>query len=395
MKKRLLTLLTSAVGIVALSACAGNLKDLGTNVESFNFPGTGYIENDYFALKSLSYDLKVGESKAIEIETFPSSYKEEQLTFVSEDPSIVSVSEKGVLTANKLGFTNVTVSSKDGSVSSIVRAVVTGTSDEAEETKKSIVEKYNSTDYSSPTRFVRYEYSEEFYSCEGVLDHGSKSLEAMYYDSEAGYFAVDGPYVTYKVPGGQPEVSDGKWIFYTINDGLYVRMIHITSSTKNYFDLNTSSYLTYDDAVRAVLNILFVSGEKIVNDAMEAYDGKEDFQSFASYSGTKIYGVDDKSVYVTYDEANSGEVVEADDEINYYDIPAGTIYSYVYHEEFLNSDCRTKNLIVDMTMSYKRDGKNWTRTFNRNQLFEEDFEIVKVQNPKDNGYKLVDSVYDL
>ena len=48
-----------------------------------------------------------------------------------------------------------------------------------------------------------------------------------------------------------------------------------------------------------------------------------------------------------------------------------------------------------MTMFYQRDGKDWTRTFLRSQLFDDDFEVVKIQNPKDNGYQAVDSIYDL
>ena len=50
---------------------------------------------------------------------------------------------------------------------------------------------------------------------------------------------------------------------------------------------------------------------------------------------------------------------------------------------------------INMTMFYQRDGKDWTRTFLRSQLFDDDFEVVKIQNPKDNGYQAVDSIYDL
>ena len=182
---------------------------------------------------------------------------------------------------------------------------------------------------------------------------------------------------------------------YSINDGMYVRMIHITTTTKNYFDLNTASYPTYDAAIRDILNCFFVSGEKIINDMLENFGGKSDFEDFTSFSGTKYYSVDDSSIYISYDESNNNQIVEADDEINYYNIPTDTVYSYVYNQQeyFVNGRCSL--LTADMTMSYQLNGENWQRKFSRNQIFDSEVKIEKVQNPKDNGYKLVDTMYDL
>lgn len=398
MKKRLLTLLTSAVGILALSACGKNGVDDVINVSTFDINGQPQIFNDYFAQKSYVYNLAVEGSEKISLESFPASYKEKSLSFEAVDPSIASVDESGVITAHKKGYTDILIKSEDGEVDTKVRAVVSekvGSSSDVASVISTIESNYSSIDYVAPSKFVRYEYSEEFYSCEGKEQYGSKSIEKMAYDANEGYFCVEGPYLTYKSEGGQPDISDGKWMFYSINDGLYVRMIHETSTIKSYFDLNTATYATNDEAIRAILNCFFVSGEKIINDALEDYGGKEDFDSFLSYSGTKFSSVDDSSLYINYDEANSGEVVGVDDEINYFNIPTGTVYSYTYHQEFLNSGNLVRTNITDMTMSYKLDGKNWTRRFLRNQIFDEDFEIVKVKNPKENGYKLVDSMYDL
>lgn len=394
MKKRLLTLLTSAVGIVALSACGPNTVD--SEVKTYDFDGLGYVGNEYFAVKEYSYNLAVGGSKAISLESLPASYNE-GLIFVSKDPSIVTVSEAGIITGVKKGFTDVEISSKDGAVSEKVKVTVseTASKEAAQSTINAINAKYNDSSYVAPKKVLRHEYSSEFYLCEGVVDHGNKSLEAMAYDSEQGYFYVDGPYLTYKVPYGQPEVSNGKWLFYTINQGLYVRMVHITSSARNYYDLNTSLYTTNDEAIKAVLDIFFVSGRSIIENCLESYSGKEDFEQFSRYSGSKFSLVGDDSLYITYDEANSGEVVDADDELNYYDIYADTVYSYTYHQESLFANNLCQALTVDMTMSYKYQDKNWERKFIRSQYYESDFEISKVQDPKNNGYKLVESIYDL
>lgn len=396
MKNRLLTLIASAVGVVALSACGPeNIDD--AKVENFNFPGAGYIENDYFALKKLSYNLAVGESKTLEIETFPASYKDKSLTFVSSDSSVVSVSEDGVISGVKKGHADVTVSSTDGSVSSKVKVVVSQVSkkEQVQSVINTIKAGYDDISYQAPTTFLRYEYSEEFYYREGVQENGVKSIEAMGYNAEEGYFFVEGPYMVYRVPGGSPENSNGKWLFYAINDGMFVRMVHITPTVKNYFDLNTASYLTNDAAIRDILNCFFVSGEKIIDDALDTISGKEDFNDFIGFSSTKFYSVDDSSLYIEYTESNSNQKVSADDEINYFNIPADTVYSYVYNQNnyFVDGGCSL--LSTDITMSYKIGEENWQRVFTRSQIFEKDFPIEKIQNPKDNGYTLVETMYDL
>lgn len=395
MNKRLLTLLTSAVGIVSLASCGPKTANIETHV--YNFPGTGYQDNDYFTAKKLSYNLKVNETKQIEIESFPEQYTLNSIVFTSENESVVSVSETGVLTAHKKGYTDIFITSKDGKLSRKVRVIVSEPSAKADAQAviDNIKSKYNSESYSPVRKFIRYEYSEEMYACEGVNQFGSKSYEALAYDMDAGYFFVEGPYVTYRTEGGAPEVSDGKWIFYQINSGQYVRMIHITENEKNFYDLNTSEYETYDEAIKGILNCFFVSGEKIVNDALENFDGKSDFNDFIGMSSTKFYSVDNESLYLSYSETGTKQVVDADDEINYFYIPTDTLYDYVYQQDFLNSKNLTRTLTADMTMSYELEGKHWTRTFNRSEIFDEDFEKIKVQNPKDNGYKEVDTMYDL
>ena len=48
---------------------------------------------------------------------------------------------------------------------------------------------------------------------------------------------------------------------------------------------------------------------------------------------------------------------------------------------FLNSNNRTRGVDIGITFYYERDGKDWTRTFNRSQLLDEDFEYEKINKP--------------
>lgn len=392
MKKRFLTLLISSLAAVSLSSC----KNAGTYTEE-DFKGSGYVDNDYFALTRLLCNISVDEQKTLEIDSFPESYKENSLEFSSSNPDVATVSDKGVVTGVDLGIADISVKAKDNSFEQKVRVIV---SEESSKTASasvinSIKNKYNDPSYKAPTKVVRYEYSEEFYKCEGVKDHGTASYEAMGFNSVTGYFFVEGPSVYYKTQKGAPEVSDGKWIFYPINQGIYTRIVHITPTAKNYYDFNTSKYKSNAAIIKDIMNFFFVSGEKIVNDLMDDYDGKSDFNSFSGNSDTQFYAVDNNSLLLDYKEVGTNQVVDYDDEINYFDIPADTVYSYDYNQQLLNSENRCKALDVRMTMHYELDGKKWEREFNRSQIFDSDFEEFKITNPKENGYQEVYSIHDL
>ena len=389
----------SAVAILSLSACAKKGSDLlpdGKYGET-DFPGKGYSDRDYIALKHLLVNVNAGESKQLDVETYPTSYALSSLEFVSKNASVATVDASGVVTGVSNGVADIEVKAKDGSFSNNVRVVVSSKSSAAgsQAVIDSINAKYNDASYKAPTKLIQYEYSVESYECEGVRDHAMESYEVMAYDAEEGYFFVEGPTAYFKTPGGAPEVKDGKWIFYPINQGIKTRLIHITSTSKNYFDINTAAYGgDYDRIIRDIMNFFFVSGEKILTNMLDNFEGKSNFK-YIDNSDTNVFAVDSSSILYELVENGSNQVVDADDEINYYDIPADTVYSYTFDEYILNQNARSRAVDIDMTMFYQRDGKDWTRTFLRSQLFDDDFEVVKIQNPKDNGYQAVDSIYDL
>ena len=404
--KKHLTLLMSAVAILSLSACAKKGSDLlpdGKYGET-DFPGKGYTDRDYIALKHLLVSLKAGESKQLDVETYPSSYALSSLEFVSKNASVATVDASGVVTGVSNGIADIEVKAKDGSFSNVVRVAVASNS--SAESSSAVISAINAiyaeedaaldADESLiiPSKVIQYEYSVESYECEGVRDHAMESYEVMGYDAKEGYFFVEGPTAYFKTPGGAPEVKDGKWIFYPINQGIKTRLIHITSTSKNYFDINTAAYGgDYDHIIRDIMNFFFVSGEKILTNLLDNFRGKSNFK-YVDQSGTNVFAVDNESILYELTE-NGSDVVTADDEINSFDIPADTVYTYSFDEFILNQNARSRAVDIDMRMFYQRDGKDWTRTFLRSQLFDDDFEVVKIQNPKDNGYQAVDSIYDL
>ena len=172
-------------------------------------------------------------------------------------------------------------------------------------------------------------------------------------------------------------------------------MIHETPTSKAYYDINTAAYESYDDIIKDIMNFFFVSGESILTNMMEDFEGKDDFEDFSGYSSTSFFAVNNDSLVLDYEEHGSNQTVSASDEINYYDIPAGTSFSYDYTQTLLNNGNRTRGVEIDMTMYYERDGQDWTRRFARSQLYDGDFEYEKISKPSENGYTEVYSIYDL
>ena len=393
MKRKYLAILTGLAAIVSLSSCKKN-KNQQYVYEDFDFRGAGYLECDYLACKHLSFNLGVGESQKIEIESFPTSFATSKLIYTSLNPGVVTVDGQGNLTGVAKGICDVKIESLDGSVSQYVRVSVSqkSTKSGSSAVLDNISARYD--EITAPKKVLRYEYSYERYSKEGKIDHGMDSYEIMGYDAAEGYFFVEGPSLTYRTVGGTPEISDGKWIMYCMNDGLMTRLVHITPTVKNYYDMNTAEYGSNDRIIRDIINFFFVSGEEILDNLLDAYHGKDAFDDLND-SSSSFYPINENSIFMSASYHYNNLTTDADDELNYFDIPAGTTYSEDIYEHIINVNANTKAMEISLTMNYTLDDVNWKREFYRSQTYEADFEHVTYDKPSDMGFKLVDSIYDL
>lgn len=394
-KKKVITLLVATTGIISLSSCRKKNPDLSSKVTKYEFPGKTLSEGDYFAVSKPLMKIAVGENSPLSLVSFPTSYASKGLTFTSANPAIASVNELGVVTGVSKGKTDISIKDSSGVEigKSRVAVAAASSSTELKTLVDSITEAYKTS--TTPTKMLHYEYSFEYYKKEGNIVNGSESGEIMGYNSETGYFFTEGPYLTYKTEGGAPEVSEGKWVFYPINYGLKTRILHITPTGKRFYDINTANYMSnYDRIIRDIMNFFFVSGEKILDQFISGYYVKDTFPSLASASATKFFSVDDTSLYISYTE-NGSDTVSADDEIHYYNIPTDTPYTYNFREDILQEGTHALASDIHIEYKYKLGEENWTREFDRRSYFEDDFEETKVKDPDKNGYKQVDSLYDL
>lgn len=393
MNKKLITFLVASASVITLSSCRKKNPDLSSNVAKYSFPGSGYVGNDYFAVTKPIMKLAPGESGNIELDSYPTSYANKGLTFESKNTGVATVNALGVISAVAKGITDVVIKDASGAEVGKVRVAVATESSSSGSASVINAIKDAYADSEAPSKVIQYEYSYEYYKKEGQIVTGNESAEIMAYDAENGYFYVEGPFLTYKTQGGAPEISDGKWVFYTIQEGLFTRILHITSTGKKFYDLNTANYTSNDKIIRDIMNFFFVSGEKIVTDLLDGYYGKDNFTKYAESSGG-ICSIGSNSLYYTLEEAGS-DTVSADDEINYFNIPTDTKYTYSFYEGILQQGTRVSGLDIELDMRYKLGEENWSRVFNRKKIYDNTFEETKVKDPDKNGYKQVDSLYDL
>lgn len=116
MKMRLLTGLAIALGVVlAISSCK---KDK----ETTKIPVTGV------SLNKTSIDLKVGDDFQLLASVLPEDATDKRVTWDSDDESVATVDDKGLVKAVKVGKTKITVYTHDGDFTKVCEVTVGTTS---------------------------------------------------------------------------------------------------------------------------------------------------------------------------------------------------------------------------------------------------------------------------
>jgi uncharacterized protein YjdB len=77
-----------------------------------------------FTLKSAEVTIQVGDKRKIEASYTPEDADNSSMSYVSNDISVATVDDKGVITGVKAGMTNITITSADGSVKRFLKVTV-------------------------------------------------------------------------------------------------------------------------------------------------------------------------------------------------------------------------------------------------------------------------------
>lgn len=392
MKKDFLKVVAVALSMVSLASCAGKGEPTDSVIDTKDFDGIGYLSNDYFALKQTNKSIEVGENYQLIIDSLPRTYSLDNLKFTSKDEKVAKVSSDGIVSGIGKGITDIVIKSDDGKVDTVFHVLV-GEKGNATTVINNIKEAYADPSHEPPTKFFLREYDKEVYSCQGIEQYGYESFETMAFDYDKGYFMVQSEDLTLRTANGVKEKASGKWIFYTINQGQFLRFIHITETGRRFFEVNTSDYLNEGDVIYDALDMFFASGRKIVTNMLDNIENG-DFDYMTSKSPSNLIAGNSQMSYI-YTEEGKDQKVDAEDELEYYDIPCDTIYDYYYEQSCIQNGDRCEASNVDMIMTYELDGKPWSRQFTRSMSYSDEFELEKYNDPEHNGFTKVDNIYDL
>ncbi|MCQ2801889.1 MAG: Ig-like domain-containing protein [Bacilli bacterium] len=395
--KNIFKVVTAALGVFCLASCGENVS----KTNEVNFPGIGYGERDFVAIKDLNQHIVVGEKAQIPLDVMPANYSS-KIVFESKNPSVVTVSDSGEMTAIAKGKTMVYVKTSDGALIGKVNVLVSkGDDSDVESTINSIKATYNDSSYVAPTKAHKREFSHEIYYQNGKVDHSYVSTEEIYFDVGKCYFMVSSDDIqTYTVDGGK-EISSGKWIFQV--QGMKLRMIHITDIAKTYLDFNIADP-KYDDPVESIYDVLdmfFVQGRKIANDLLEDYSGKKDFMLFApgfGSSGYEFHTDGNNNLFIGEKFSQQGRV-ETEDELDYLDMREGTTYTDTEDYKFFFDGASCSGYTIGAVYDYKVDNVPWKRDFLRSMQFDVDYQIEEYKALDDEmklaGWTKVTNLYDL
>lgn len=399
MKKNKLLLLPIIVGSLSMSAC-------NKNPGMITIPGFSAFDTEYLATKKVNFTVKKGEETPLEIDAIPSAIAKKGVTFKSEDLTVATVSETGVVKGLKAGVTVVHVSSKDEKYDLPIKVYVTEglTSEQIDTVVGEIDSAYQEEKDEEPLNFRMIEYSVEKYAKNGVDDHGNTSMEVIDYDEEAGYFLVGGDDIMLKTSGGAYEKSSGTWVFTCLSD-YEIRLLHITATAKNFCEASIGQYVgNRKQVIYDMLDSFFVSGHEILTDAYDYHVGKSAFSFLKNdldEGEIEANGFGENSIiYKEVGSWKNQDTTSADELLHNGEIPAGTKTNdtQVVYNYFNGAMCEGVDITVNSKYNLGED--KMERVFTKNMAFYDEFEKNKTYNLKNSelkklGFKQVDDMFDL
>ena len=424
MLKNKLVILTSLMVVTALSACGGKAQE---SVFSSSMrptrPDTDMVipqkdneeiikDENVVAPKELMLNHKVvglyvGEK--FQLSGLEQAYHTgDNLSFVSQDETIATVSENGEITGVKAGETSVEVADKNNpdlkvEVPIYVHAEVTST-----RPRNRLVTALEEIDDSGLRSIVDHELYEKRLYKNGVLqtyDRYDQHLIASYPDA---YFRIAETDAEVRTEGGAVTFTEYEWVFNT-NKYYDTYVYHQVGDIKTFFPVSTVSYMDKERYVPMfeILDNLFTSGSSIFSNLFSnakvsgfleyvtnnysnvqknKYGSMGDNTNFANGEGSFLF-----DCKVTY----ADDTASQDDESRY-GIPYGTPCPTVYNLRFQV----VKNQVIGYTnhgvMSYVIGDDQYEEVYDIDHFYERITDENKasfITIPDKSEYTMVDSLF--
>ncbi len=114
-----------AVGNATITATTANGLKASCKITVAETPASGIvIDKDALGIMGDNLEMRVGDSKTINVTVEPTTTTDKTVTFASSDPAVATVDADGKVTALSLGETTITITAKSGVSTSIIVNVV-------------------------------------------------------------------------------------------------------------------------------------------------------------------------------------------------------------------------------------------------------------------------------
>ena len=416
-KALLLTLLFSIASVTACDKTPEEIKpgptdivipDINVHEEVFNHEQT-FPEKLILNHRMISLLADPQDAQQIRmLDQF--NYDNSNLTFVSANPEIATVSETGLVTGVSVGETTVTVTDKDNAELKVVIPVIVNeeivddpaTTDTDERLAAAAPFKdIDETNLKAIVDNEMYEKSVYKVDAEGndILHSYSRwdqQLTASYDDAYMRILETDADSLT---ENGAVNYTKYEWVFYT--DAFFDTYIfHQSGEVKNYFKVATQSYMEGEryQPIFDILANLFTSGSAIFTNTITNAT-METFVDFATndYSNVtnKLYGTTGEGNMLLACTYTFTDTATQDDETRY-GIPYGTKIPNSYDFRFIIKDNQQAAYSIVNTATYSIGSQNYKEVYHIDHLYERiDEQKSQIFKPNKKDYTEVYSVFDV
>ena len=343
-------------------------------------------------------DSKFNENTTFKATVYPLKDGKRNIKWTSSDPTVATVDDNGKVTAVGQGTAEITVSNEDGTVKDSAHVVVNNMNGQRVATCKTrltdILNTQKSEGFNMPETYSENKYLTNVVTKNGKVIRQKQYFESITVSEKNAYLDLTANSQEYRVENGSPVPDKVKYTFYT-TDQFETFLFKSSGKVKNYMSINQSYFMGQEkiEALKAVCDQFFVSGSAILTGVKEDVLSNGVGSYIKSNDYNKHFGrFDDDPGQIAFDlhEEGTQNADKEDEEDN--GIPEGTNYTIKIYVRFLFENNVLSAKHVDQSYEYTIDGDKYVNTFEVDNWYKINEEIVL---PKKDNYQKVDSVFDL
>ena len=343
--------------------------------------------------------VSIFEEEEIQLEGLKQfKYTGKNVSFVSNDESIATVSETGVVKGISAGETVIVVSDKDNpNLKETVPVIVSAEIDEdtAVGINNGIKTLANAEEIHAITD--KEMYIKNLYK-NGALHSFDRWDQRITASDEEAYFRIWETDAEIKTDEGAMDFTNYEWIFQT-NQYYDTYIYHQTGDVKNYLQAATQSYMSGNDRSAPLMDILdnlFTSGSALFSNIFKYcklswMNTVFNWRSDSDATSVRVGSKGDGSMIFAGTFHLTSQTADLDDE-NRYGIPYGTPYDTMQTMRVTVNNNRIVSYVLHIEESYDIGNDHYLEIVDVDHTYD-DVEQLYIPNKKD--YTKVDSLFDL